>query len=109
MDAKFTPGPWYVGSQNDMLYVINKPPRPSNDHPNHEADVTTIAQVSINRSLHAYDANASLIAAAPELYEALAALLKPYDGVFGKTGHLSGCDAEAISKAFAALAKAEGR
>ena len=27
---------WYVGAQNDALYIINKPPRPSNDGMNHE-------------------------------------------------------------------------
>jgi hypothetical protein len=31
-----TPERWYLGSQNDGLFILNKPPRPSNDHPVHE-------------------------------------------------------------------------
>lgn len=27
---------WYLGSMNDGLFIINKPPRPSNDHPSHD-------------------------------------------------------------------------
>ena len=27
--AKATPGPWYVGAQNDGLYIINGPPSPA--------------------------------------------------------------------------------
>lgn len=27
---------WYLGSQNDGLFIINQPPRPSNDHPIHD-------------------------------------------------------------------------
>jgi hypothetical protein len=27
---------WYLGSQNDGLAIIDRPPRPSNDYPVHE-------------------------------------------------------------------------
>lgn len=27
---------WYLGSGNDALFIINTPPRPSNDHPWHD-------------------------------------------------------------------------
>jgi hypothetical protein len=34
-----------VGSQNDALYIINKPPRPSNDYINPNIDVDLVAKV----------------------------------------------------------------
>lgn len=35
--------PWYLGAQNDGLFIINRPPRPSNDHPIHDrADGPTL-------------------------------------------------------------------
>ena len=59
-ESKHTPGPWFVGAQNDALYIINRRPAHDNDYPNHDADVTCIAKV--------YDeANAALIARAPDL------------------------------------------
>ncbi len=44
---------WYVGAQNDGLYIIDHPPRPSTDDINPEQDVSVIAKV--------YDANDWLI------------------------------------------------
>ena len=33
---------WYVGSMNDGCFIIDKPPRPSHDDKNHDADVNCI-------------------------------------------------------------------
>lgn len=67
---KYTPGPWYVGTQNDVLYIITRAPRPSRD------DIADIADVKVIGSLNKCndDANACLIAAAPDLLEALKSL-----------------------------------
>lgn len=54
-------------------------------------------------------AHARLMAAAPEMLEALKALLAPYKGAFSADGHLHGCDLQTIDRAFAVVAKAEGR
>lgn len=44
--AKHTPGPWFVGAQNDYLYVIDRRPSASgNDYPNHEADTELVAKL----------------------------------------------------------------
>ncbi|ADE12186.1 hypothetical protein [Sideroxydans lithotrophicus] len=43
--SEHTQGPYYVGAQNDMLYItVGKPPAMSNDYPDHEADRTPIAK-----------------------------------------------------------------
>lgn len=36
---------WYLGSQNDALYVIDQPPRPSTDDINPDQNVNVIAKV----------------------------------------------------------------
>ena len=86
-ESKFTPGPWLFSSYksgNSVIVIDGK-----------EFDVATVNYP--NR-----DANAHLIAAAPELYEALEFLLTCKHGEF--------CDhyREAERKAKAALAKARG-
>jgi hypothetical protein len=69
--SKHTPGPWYVGAQNDMLYILDRKPAASNDYPNHERKgLTCIARV-YDPTLDASEANARLMAAAPEMFEAL--------------------------------------
>jgi hypothetical protein len=68
--SKHTPGPWYVGAQNDGLYIIDRQPRPSNDDPRHDADVELVATPFAARGA-TVEANARLIAAAPELLAAL--------------------------------------
>lgn len=65
MSEPLVAGPWYVGAQNDILYIIDQPPRPSNDEVNPDQDVTVIAK------LYGYEpAHANLLAAAPELLRA---------------------------------------
>lgn len=67
----FTPGPWkVVGThQNRILARFDGPN--GNEHHTEIATVTT-GQMSSSYSAEMGDANARLIAAAPELYEALA-------------------------------------
>lgn len=86
-----TPGPWFVGTQNDALYIINTPPRPApNDYITPGSpDTLLIASLYVLPS-HAEDANAALIAAAPTLLaqrdalaDALRALLPPERGIHG--------------------------
>lgn len=44
---KATPGPWYVGTMNDALFVINEPPRPApTDHVNTALTTKVIAKPS---------------------------------------------------------------
>ena len=41
-----SPDKLYLGAQNDILYIIDKPPRPSNDQLFHErSDVNVIAKI----------------------------------------------------------------
>lgn len=65
--SKHTPGPWYVGAMNDCLFIIDQAPRPSNDDVNPDREVTVVAKLDYIGS----EANARLIAAAPDLLEAL--------------------------------------
>lgn len=37
---------WYVGAQNDGLFIIDQPPRPSNDYINPDLHVNVIRAVS---------------------------------------------------------------
>lgn len=115
---KFTPGPWYVGAMNDALIVIDQPPRPSTDNPNHEAKTQSIAIVTIKRDTYAYEANAHLIAAAPDLYAVVQEMVTCLDehmveqhdsgglAALGITHSDEGCS---LCKARRVLAKAVGR
>lgn len=101
-DVVHTPGPWFIGAQNDGLFIIDKPPRPSTDDPVHDAQVAVIAHVYYGNpaDLHA-DANARLIATAPEMLQALRNLVA--------YSECSINDADIWNAARAAIAKAEGR
>lgn len=109
---------WHVGAQNDILYVIDKPPRPSNDDINPNADVEVIAKVYQAKEGHAVEAaRANLLAAAPEMFAALTAYRKAQRSLLERWadgdhtikrelwGNLHACEEAATS----AIAKAEGR
>lgn len=65
--AQHTKGPWYVGAQNDALYIITRPPRPSND------DIVDIPDVEVIASVNACndEANAKFIVDACNAHEML--------------------------------------
>ena len=106
--ATYTTGPWYVGAQNDGLFIIDQPPRPAPaDHPADIPGVTIIGVVYDNvfddAGASQGTANARLIAAAPEMFEALQDILE-YSG-----GAASALDDEYVmDRARAALSKATG-
>lgn len=105
-DTKFTPGPWGIEETRDHLWIgvilSNGKPDPIVTYVDHGPDFTTEADATGK-------ANAHLIAAAPELYEAL-------DELFDllTSGHSSWDDAydnlpdKQFKKIRAALAKARG-
>ena len=73
-ETGYTAGRWYVGAQNDALYIIDQKPSMNNDYPNHDAKTEPLAKViMVNGALPT--ANANLMASATELYEALKNLL----------------------------------
>lgn len=66
-----THGPWFVGAQNDGMYIVSgEPPSPSNDYMVHDSDRTLIAKLE-GETFEMDRANARLIAAAPKLLEML--------------------------------------
>jgi hypothetical protein len=67
-----TPGPWFVGAMNDGLFVIDQPPRPSNDDVQPKHKVKCLAKFE-----YAEKANADYTAAAsPDLILAMAARIE---------------------------------
>lgn len=115
----WTPGPWqlwrgpeYVGGGEDICIGAGKDWLANMDHrrpickdvltPGHrddECDICTIDSGEISREQFA---NARLIAASPELFEALDRLIQEADESF------YGATNEAMNQALAALAKALG-
>lgn len=73
-EAASTQRPWFVGTMNDALFILDKPPRPAPVdaiNPNVGKDTRVIAKLAEND--RRADADARLIAAAPDLaYAALA-------------------------------------
>jgi hypothetical protein len=92
--VKHTPGPWAVDAEGDVVVSDG-----------------TVAWVGSANALDApYTANlpnARLIAAAPEMYEALKAILDGSGPYISRVTKIVGVDA--VEKASAAIAKAEGR
>jgi len=98
-ETKFTPGPWRVVESDGEKWVrdvgglIAKGSKPSR----WDGQDTRYAEELVQ-----YEANHALIAAAPDLYEALAGLLEELR--FGEA--ISG--SEAVGKAEEAISKAKG-
>jgi hypothetical protein len=100
-----TPGPWHNGNvlgnwwkiydENGCFIASANDPSPA---PNHKADGFDIAH-----------ANARLIAAAPDLLEALDRLVWECDTNNGYDSNLEGSEHDAIEAARAAIAKAKGQ
>lgn len=101
---KFTPGPWAVrpdiGAPVGTLKIANP------EWPRGASDPLVAAVFGTEQE---QGANARLISAAPEMYEALRAMLAAFD-IPGRTEVRSIPEAiQAIADARTALAKAEGR
>jgi hypothetical protein len=104
--ATHTPGPWNVGVQHLSLFIVaGRAPSSVDVEAWHDAPRVAVAKVMRPSSEDALpiheEANARLLAAAPEMYQALLAMV-----ILAKSG------AEPVSvlaQAEAAIAKAEGR
>jgi hypothetical protein len=69
--------PWYVGAQNDMLYIIDKPPRPvPTDYPADIPDLKVIAKIMAVGEFATESANASLIVRSVNAHSKLVELLE---------------------------------
>lgn len=78
--------PLYVGTMNDALFIIDKPPRPWTDDVNPNQDVEVIAKLASNG--RDGDAYARLFAASPRLLKACIECLKVVDDCYETTGHI---------------------
>ena len=90
MSEKFTPGPWEIKHGADTWRIAKGKER-----------ITGYAWTKTSRVINGEDANAALIAAAPDMYEALIAVLNQYE----TDGFI---DIDKYENAEAALAKARG-
>ncbi|WP_288254055.1 hypothetical protein [uncultured Hydrogenophaga sp.] len=99
MSAQHTPGPWFVSKKNP-LRVIESGPRALTL----ASAGTTGRGVTLDGAQCEAEANARLIAAAPELLAALQEML----AVYGNDGHFHPPAREAMRLASAAIAKATG-
>ena len=100
-ETKFTPGPW----QRNGTYIQG--PRMAL----HVATVRAPAIGSAPKTKAEADANGDLIAAAPEMYEALRAIIEKSDDFLSTMGPNWEGDplSDACTAAKSVLAKAEGR
>jgi hypothetical protein len=100
--TKHTPGPWEIGSINkkDKNLYWSAVFTPKNTGKFH----TPRAGEALGVDREECEANAHLIAAAPDLLEALRLLLEASDGLNGESEWLD----ERLNAARAAIAKAEG-
>lgn len=103
MSTKHTPRPWFVKFVGGAFLVRAEK--------RHAKDWRVVAQVVLHERED--EANARLIAAAPDLLECLKELLDAMyesDGAYGivRTGVKNAGDAEIIQRCDAAIAKAEG-
>ena len=95
-DTKFTPGPWHIYKLTDISRIADV----------HERMIASLVGI---------EANAALIAAAPELYEALVVFMQYIDHShlcpWKESGWRPDCDCgfyEAVEKIEDALRKARG-
>jgi hypothetical protein len=108
--SKHTPGPWYVSAADD--YEIHSEATPDKfPHRCKEDDLGRFVAVIGNRASDFGKANARLIAAAPEMLEALKVLLDEYLSLVA-SGDCGFWDAEKSGFVIAArevIAEAEGQ
>lgn len=104
-EPKFTPGPWVETLETrscDICTIYSVSPR-STPEPEAQCWLYIIAPESLYRDEQEQDANARLIAAAPDLYEALAEMVSTY-----REGGPDDSEPSMVRAALAALAKARG-
>ncbi len=79
MSIQHTAGPWFVAAQNDGLVIIDGRPSPAPyDGPIPKAHGPNVIATP-NFRLPEHEANARLIAAAPDMLEALEAFVDGFD------------------------------
>ncbi len=97
MNAKHTPGPWIVSDSSEGLCITME----------HGVRIAELYGVPSGRAPETPEANARLIAAAPELLEALRLMLIPVDAL-GNHGGEWGYSSRHAQAARAAILKATG-
>lgn len=111
-DAPWTAGPWKIEFRRGQAMIIPSAPKPSRGTPFVIAHVGT--NVTSDAALERRDANAHLIAAAPELFEQVLLLEKTIEYQI-RVANAKGDDEGARLQAFTlhlvreVLAKAKGR
>jgi hypothetical protein len=110
MENKHTPGPWTIeqwqrGSKGLKLAIL-APPDASGDNDYQVAVVSRVYNPLFNETSFPDDANARLIAAAPDMYEALKECEVFISGLkLDNTVDLPSC----LERINAAIARAEGK
>lgn len=107
-DLKHTPGPWVAGPQSTFDEGLSRVRCGHETHPAiaEIADRPSGGSWSSPEAIQERDANARLIAAAPELLAALTDALEALAMCQPQTGHGARCQSDAMLKARAAIAKA---
>ena len=105
MSAKHTPGPWAFSRSDNFgdarFYVAQQDGAPYT--PNYSDVATLIAETVSGERVSIQEANARLIAAAPDLLTALTTVVEHWTAQFERNGHLA---PEWCKQARAAIAKA---
>jgi hypothetical protein len=106
-----TPGPWEVNTLNGRLPIVRRSNRPYGEASTYSSSIKAanghVCVLDFGYGKAAEDeANAHLIAAAPELLAALRRFVELYDGVRDSIGPSV---TATLTRAEAAIAKAEGR
>ncbi len=108
-NAKHTPGPWAFSRSDDFgdarFYVAQQDGAPYT--PNYSDVATLIAETVSGERVFIQEANARLIAAAPELLEALVLMVRTHDEP-AETLLQETKEQQWLEKARAAIAKATG-
>ena len=111
LPAKHTPGPWQLNTAEGRIPPIRKVKMPYGEADTFRAVVQTptrshVCELDFGYGKAVDEANAHLIAAAPDLLEAVKAIVRGYDG---PTVDAATAVSAHIQAARMAIAKAEGR
>lgn len=99
MSGKWTPGPWRIEHMGETYRVCN----PDNQTVAWATFVFSSARAAVRRETEVVAANARLISASPQLFDALKDLVEETADML-----TWGCEPDVIRNARAALAKAKG-